>query len=44
VRIKHTSDGGFAPEYDDCRQLAIEKKVPLRTVISEASMCFLKGN
>jgi pyridinium-3,5-bisthiocarboxylic acid mononucleotide nickel chelatase len=44
VRIKRTSDGGFAPEYDDCRQLAIEKKVPLRTVISEASMCFLKGN
>jgi uncharacterized protein (TIGR00299 family) protein len=44
VRVKHTPSGGFAPEYEDCRELAIEKKVPLRSVIAEASMCFLKGN
>jgi len=25
-----------APEYDDCRKLAVEKSVPLQRVISEA--------
>jgi len=40
VRIKYTETGSFAPEYDDCRKAAIEKGVPLRTVIAEANDAF----
>ncbi len=36
VRVKSTENGGFAPEFDDCRRLAMENSVPLRTVIAEA--------
>ncbi len=36
VRVKRNSLGGFTPEYDDCRQLARENDVPLRTVLAEA--------
>ncbi len=40
VRIKLSRSNGnilhVAPEYDDCRKLAIEKQVPLQQVISEA--------
>ena len=42
VRIKEAGDG-FSPEYDDCRRLALEKNVPLRDVIAEANLSFLKG-
>src|SRR6185437_5898832 len=43
VRVKHSGNGSFAPEYEDCRRLAIEKNAPLRAVIAEANMSFLKG-
>jgi uncharacterized protein (DUF111 family) len=40
VRIKWSRSNGHilhaAPEYDDCRKLAVEKEVPLQRVISEA--------
>jgi len=40
VRIKISRVNGrilhVAPEYDDCRNLAVEKNVPLQRVISEA--------
>ena len=40
VRIKLSRSNGHilhvAPEYDDCRKLAVEKQVPLQHVISEA--------
>jgi uncharacterized protein (TIGR00299 family) protein len=40
VRIKISRVNGrilhVAPEYDDCRKLAVEKNVPLQRVISEA--------
>jgi uncharacterized protein (DUF111 family) len=42
VRVKEAQDG-FAPEYEDCRKLALEKNVPLRAVIAEANCSFLKG-
>ena len=45
VRIKVASLGGrrvnFVPEYEDCRQLAAEKGVPLKDVTSAASRAFL---
>ena len=40
VRIKFAEGGGFAPEYDDCRRIASEHSVPLRTVIAEATQAF----
>jgi hypothetical protein len=41
VRVKTSSANGDAPitispEYDDCRRIAAEHKVPLRIVIEEA--------
>ncbi len=42
VRVKYNEHGNFAPEYDDCRRAAMDKGVPLRTVISEANQAFAK--
>jgi uncharacterized protein (DUF111 family) len=46
VRIKIASENGkvrnFAPEYEDCRQLALEHKVPLKEVIQQANHAFLR--
>jgi uncharacterized protein (DUF111 family) len=40
VRVKLSRINGrilhVAPEYDDCRKLAVEKNVPLQRVISDA--------
>lgn len=43
VRIKQGANGSYAPEFEDCRRLAIEHKVPLRAVIAEASQNYRKG-
>jgi uncharacterized protein (TIGR00299 family) protein len=47
VRIKIASMNGsvtnFAPEYEDCRRLAAEHHVPLKTVIQEAGRAYLGG-
>lgn len=46
VRIKIASENGkvrnFAPEYDDCRQLALERKVPLKDVMQQANYAYLR--
>jgi uncharacterized protein (TIGR00299 family) protein len=42
VRVKYTEGGSFTPEYDDCRRLARDCGVPLRTVIAEANEAFRK--
>jgi uncharacterized protein (TIGR00299 family) protein len=44
VRIKYTQNGSFSPEYEDCRARAEAHRVPLRTVIAEASQAFRKFN
>jgi hypothetical protein len=45
VRIKIASMNGtvtnYAPEYEDCRQIAAEHRVPLKTVMQEASRAYL---
>ncbi len=45
VRIKIASMNGtvtnYAPEYEDCRRIAAEHHVPLKTVIQEASRQYL---
>ena len=47
VRIKLSRSNGHilhaAPEYDDCRKLAVEKQVPLQQVISEALRSYEAG-
>jgi uncharacterized protein (TIGR00299 family) protein len=41
VRIKASGDGCYAPEYEDCRRLALEKGVPLKHIIAEANYAYL---
>ncbi len=47
VRIKISRVNGrilhVAPEYDDCRKLAVEKNVPLQRVIAEALRSYEAG-
>ena len=47
VRIKIASLNGtvtsYTPEYEDCRRLAAEQKVPLKTVMNEAMEAYAKS-
>jgi uncharacterized protein (TIGR00299 family) protein len=47
VRIKIASMNGtitnYAPEYEDCRRIAAEHHVPLKTVIQEAMQAYTKS-
>jgi uncharacterized protein (TIGR00299 family) protein len=42
VRIKVSDVGSFAPEYEDCRKLAAERRIPLKQVIADAGFSYLK--
>jgi uncharacterized protein (TIGR00299 family) protein len=48
VRIKIASMNGtvtnYAPEYEDCRKLAAQHKVPLKTVMQEAARAYLHSD
>jgi uncharacterized protein (TIGR00299 family) protein len=44
VRVKVSASGSFAPEYDDCRRLALERGVPLKDVLAEANFAYLKSS
>src|SRR3982074_2297550 len=48
VRIKIASMNGtvtnYAPEYEDCRRIAVEHRVPLKEVMSEAVEAYLKAS
>jgi uncharacterized protein (DUF111 family) len=41
VRVKVSSEGCYAPEYEDCRKLARESGVALKTIIAEANYAYL---
>jgi uncharacterized protein (TIGR00299 family) protein len=47
VRIKIASMNGtitnYAPEYEDCRRIAAEHRVPLKTVMQEAARAYTNG-
>jgi uncharacterized protein (DUF111 family) len=38
VRVKFSESGAFAPEYEDCRRIAVERGIPLRTIMTEATV------
>ena len=40
--MKVSGDGSFAPEYEDCRQLATQTGVPLKQILAEANYAYLK--
>jgi uncharacterized protein (TIGR00299 family) protein len=43
VKIKIASDGSFSPEYEDCRTLARATGIPLKEILAEASLAYLKN-
>jgi pyridinium-3,5-bisthiocarboxylic acid mononucleotide nickel chelatase len=44
VRVKVSGDHAYAPEYEDCRRLAIETGEPLKQIIAEANFAYLKNS
>lgn len=44
VRVKVSAAGDFAPEYEDCRKLALESGVPLKRILAEAGHAYLKNS
>jgi len=41
VRMKVSSEGYYAPEYEDCRKLAMASGVALKHIIAEANFAYL---
>lgn len=44
VRIKVSDRGQFAPEYEDCRRLALATGAPLREILAEAACAYLRDS
>jgi hypothetical protein len=44
VRVKVSASGAFAPEYEDCRKLARETGVPLKEIMNEAGLAYLRNS
>jgi pyridinium-3,5-bisthiocarboxylic acid mononucleotide nickel chelatase len=44
VRMKIAENGSFAPEYEDCRELARKSGVPLRQILADANAAYLKNS
>lgn len=44
VRMKVSGEGAYAPEYEDCRRLALEAAVPLKQIVAEANYAYLKNS
>jgi uncharacterized protein (TIGR00299 family) protein len=42
VRVKVSGEGSYAPEYEDCRRLALAAGIPLKQIIAEANFAYLK--
>jgi hypothetical protein len=41
VRLKVSEEGHFAPEYEDCRRLALARGVPLQQILAAANFAYL---
>lgn len=44
VRVKVSEEGNFAPEYEDCRRLALATGVSLKQILAEANFAYLAQN
>ena len=44
VRMKVSGEGSYAPEYEDCRQIALASGVPLKQILAEANYAYLKNS
>ena len=44
IRIKVGSDGSFAPEYEDCREIALATGIPLKQIIAAANYTYLNNS
>ncbi len=44
VRVKISEDGSFAPEYDDCRDLARKTGLPLKQILTDTNLAYLKNS
>jgi hypothetical protein len=42
VRVKVSGSGSFAPEYEDCREIAARTGVPLKEVLAAAQAAYLR--
>jgi len=42
VRVKVSGQGHYAPEYEDCRRIAMETRTPLKEIIAEANQAYLR--
>lgn len=43
VRVKISGERSYAPEYEDCRRLALSTGVALKEIIAEANFAYLKN-
>ena len=41
---KVSGEGAYAPEYEDCRRLALETGAPLKQIIAESNFEYLKNS
>lgn len=44
VRVKVAEGGSYAPEYEDCRRIARETGIPVKTIIAAANFAYLKNS
>ena len=44
VRMKVSGEGAYAPEFEDCRALALATGRPLKQIIAEANCAYLKNS
>ncbi len=44
VRMKVSGEGAYAPEYEDCRRIAVESGVALKEVMAQANYAYLKNS
>jgi uncharacterized protein (DUF111 family) len=41
VRVKVSGEGGYAPEYEECKRLAVASGVALKHIIAEANLAYM---
>ncbi len=44
VHMKVSAGGAYAPEYEDCRRIALASGLPLKQIVAEANYAYLKSS